>query len=639
MRAALWFVAITAALNSPPSAPSDESSTGLILVVEHHFAASPEAVLRAWTEPDAVARWFTHGAYVHWIEPPVIDLRPGGLYRWSVVSDSNSRDIFAFRGRYRVVKAAEELVFRWEWQVLPIDGVEGPGNTVVKVQFLRESGGTRLVLTQTGLPSQAARDAHEKGWRRCFEGMSAYLASGLPSNDFIRYRSPTIALEHLRVIDGTGAPARSNQTIVISKGRIQEIGNWQSIRVPADAQRIDLTGLSALPGLVGMHDHLFYSVNHFGEDGIRAYDMPFSFPRLYLASGVTTIRTTGSFEPYTDLEIKKAVDQGTLVGPKMNVTGPYLEGAPFPLIQIHKLTGPDDARRTVEYWADEGVGSFKVYANITRAELAAAIGAAHRRGLTVTGHLCSIGFREAAEMGIDGLEHGLFVDSEFVEGKQPDVCPDPPRASAADLDVQGEPIQTTIRTLVDRHVAVTSTLPPWEEFLPAQGDLPERVRRALSPEALAAYEAHQKRFLRDSQDPLSASYPTIQRYRKMLRKEMEFERAFVKAGGLLLAGSDGVLGGDIAGFGDQRELEMLVEAGFSPLDAIKVATLNGAKFLKLDDHVGMLAKDRQADIVIVHGDPSANIRDIENVEIVFKDGVGYDSARLIESVKGLVGIR
>jgi hypothetical protein len=126
----------------------------------------------------------------------------------------------------------------------------------------------------------------------------------------------------------------------------------------------------------------------------------------------------------------------------------------------------------------------------------------------------------------------------------------------------------------------------------------------------------------------------------MFPKEMEFERAFVKAGGHLMAGLDPTgIGGIIAGFGDQRELELLVETGFTPLEAIKIATLNGAQFLGEADHIGSLATGKQADIVLVKGDPSTKIADIENVEIVFKDGVGFDSNKLIESVKGQVGVR
>src|SRR6476660_1265671 len=396
---------------------------------------------------------------------------------------------------------------------------------------------------------------------------------------------------------------------------------------PADANRMDMTGYSALPGLVGMHDHLFYP----GGGGLY-HDMPFSFPRLYWALGVTTIRTTGSMEPYTDLEIKKAVDAGKMPGPKMNATGPYMEGEGIPLLQLHQLTGPDDATRTVEYWVAEGARSFKVYNYLTRDELKAVVDAAHKHGIKVTGHLCSIGFREAAELGIDDLEHGLTVDTEFHPDKKPDVCPTPTQAAghAANLDISNAKIQATIKTLVDKHVAVTSTLPVFEQLVPSRPDVPQKVLDLLSDDARKLYQAGRARGAQSQQSP----WPL------MFKREMEFERAFVKAGGTLLAGLDPTgIGGIIAGFGDQREIELLVEAGFTPPEAIRIATLNGAQFLGEAEHIGSLAAGKQADIVLVKGDPSTKIEDIENVELVFKDGVGWDSKKLIESVKGVVGTR
>ena len=245
-----------------------------------------------------------------------------------------------------------------------------------------------------------------------FFSVAAAQSQPAPSiKDFIREQSPVIALEHVRVIDGTGAAARNDQTIVISGGKIAAIGASGSVQVPADAKRMDFSGYSALPGMVGMHDHIFYPAG-----GGLYHDMPLTFPRLYLAMGVTTIRTTGSIEPYLDLELKKGIDAGKLIGPKINMTGPYLEGEGLPLLQVHGLKDPDDARRTVAYWAEEGARSFKAYNFVTRAELKAAIEEAHKRGIKVTGHLCSIGFREAAELGIDDLEHGLTVDTEFHPG-------------------------------------------------------------------------------------------------------------------------------------------------------------------------------------------------------------------------------
>jgi len=225
-----------------------------------------------------------------------------------------------------------------------------------------------------------------------------------PIKDFIRAQAPVIVLEHVRLIDGTGAAAKADQTIVISGGKILAIGNAGSVQIPADAQKIDYTGYSALPGLVGMHDHLFYPAG-----GALYHDMPFSFPRLYLALGVTTIRTTGSIEPYFDLELKKGIDQGKLIGPKMNITGPYIEGEGAFTRQLHALRDADDARKTVAYWISEGVRSFKVYNMLTRAELKATVEEAHKHNIKVTGHLCSIGFREAAEIGIDEIQSNTGV--------------------------------------------------------------------------------------------------------------------------------------------------------------------------------------------------------------------------------------
>src|SRR5690349_1534954 len=277
------------------------------------------------------------------------------------------------------------------------------------------------------------------------------LAQTSDRQQFIRVEAPLIALTHVRVIDGTGAAPLDDQTILISGGKIQSIGPTASTTYPADARTLDLNGYTVMPGLVGMHNHMFFPM---GGSPPMYSNMGSSFPRLYLALGVTTIRTTGSVAPYTDLEIKRLIDAGRMIGPKMHVTAPYLEGRGSFTPVMHELKDADDARRTVAYWADEGATSFKAYMNITRDELRAAIEEAHKRGLKVTGHLCSIGFREAAEIGIDDLEHGLFVDSEFVPDKKPDVCPGAAvTASLRQLDLNSPAVQETIRTLVQKNVA------------------------------------------------------------------------------------------------------------------------------------------------------------------------------------------
>ena len=443
-----------------------------------------------------------------------------------------------------------------------------------------------------------------------------------------------VALSHVRVIDGTGAAAMEDQIILIDGGQIKSIGPAATTKIPEETRILNLTGYTVMPGLVGMHDHMFFPM---GGTPPMYSNMGFSFPRLYLALGVTTIRTTGSVQPFADLEIKKLIDSGRMIGPKMHITAPYLEGVGSFTPVMHTLTGPDDARKLVNYWADQGATSFKAYMNITRDELRAAVEEAHKRGLKVTGHLCSIGFREAAEIGIDNLEHGLLPDSEFVTNKQPDKCPGAAVSqSLRNLDINSEPVKETIRTLVAKNVAITSTLPVFEAGAPltqtgigaASAVMNQRVLNVMNQDARVRYLTARSRIAADSPSAL------------LVRKSMEFERAFVAAGGLLIAGLDPTgNGGIVAGFGDLREVELLVEAGFSPVEAIKIASLNGAKFLGEDARIGSIAVGKQADLMIVKGNPATKISDIENVEIVFKDGVGYDSEKLIQSVQGLVGVR
>ena len=451
---------------------------------------------------------------------------------------------------------------------------------------------------------------------------------------FIRVEAPVIALIGVRVIDGTGAAPRDDQTIIIVDGKIQSIGPSAAASVPPKAQVLDLKGYTVLPGLVGMHDHMFFPM---GGSPPMYSNMGSSFPRLYLALGVTTIRTTGSVAPDLDLEVKKLIDAGRMIGPKMHITAPYLEGVGSFTPVMHTLSGPDDARRMVNFWADQGATSFKAYMNITRDELRAAVEEAHKRGLKVTGHLCSVGYREAAEIGIDNLEHGLLPDSEFVKDKKPDQCPGAAvSASLRELDINSAAVKETIRVLVAKHIALTSTLPVFEAGAPlthkgigaASAVLNPRVLNAMNNDARVRYLTNRSRIAADS--------PTAM----LVRKSMDFERAFVAAGGLLIAGLDPTgNGGIVAGFGDQREVELLVEAGFTPVEAIQIASLNGAKFLGEEAHIGSIAVGKQADLMVVKGNPAVNIADIEKVEIVFKDGVGYDSEKLIQSVQGLVGIR
>jgi len=446
------------------------------------------------------------------------------------------------------------------------------------------------------------------------------------AREFVKVDAPVVVLTHARVIDGTGAPARQNQTIVIRDGRIEALGDSSRVTAPAGANIIDLTGKSVIPGLVMLHEHLFYPVGPgvYGQLGM-------SFIRLYLAGGVTTMRTGGNLNGVMDITLKQKIDRGEIAGPAIDATAPYLEG-PNPLSQMHLLKDPEDARKQVNYWADMGATSFKAYMNIRRADLGAAIAEAHKRGLKVTGHLCSVTWGEAAELGIDNLEHGFMPATDFVPNKQPDLCPDQAavRQSLSTLDPDGEPFRKLLKMLIDHHVAITSTLTVFE--VSAAGRPKPPGLDVLVPPLKEQFE---QIYARAS----AGTTPQSQTSKALLAKDMALERAFAKAGGLLVAGIDPTgPGGVIPGYADQREVELLVEEGFTPVEAISIATLNGAKYLGREKTIGSIATGKQADLVIVTGDPSTRISDIRNVETVFRQGVGYDPAKLIDSVKGKVGL-
>jgi imidazolonepropionase-like amidohydrolase len=456
--------------------------------------------------------------------------------------------------------------------------------------------------------------------------------------ELARVKAGKIVLTHVRIIDGTGAPAVEDQNVVIEDGKITAIQSGADVAGDKTAAVLDLRGHTVIPGIVGMHDHLFYIVRpnldsrRHHDDPLLVTQMTFSAPRLYLASGVTTMRTTGSVEPYADLNLKKDIDAGKLPGPHLDVTGPYLEGAESYFLQMPHLMSADDARQTVEYWADRGVTSFKAYMNITRAELKAAIDAAHKRGIKVTGHLCSVTYKEAAELGIDDLEHGFFVNTQLDTDKKPDVCSrSEGDETLARMDTGSPEAKDLINLLVSHHVAITSTLPVFEGDLGGgRPPLRQQALEAMSPQA-------REDFFLLRQRPASAPAPRIDPA-LLWKHDLELERAFVAAGGLLLAGPDPTGRGDVLpGFGDQREIELLVEAGFSPVEAIKIATLNGAVYMGKDKQIGSIAAGKNADLVVIKGDPSKQISDVENVEIVFKDGVGYDSQKLLDSVRERYG--
>jgi len=442
--------------------------------------------------------------------------------------------------------------------------------------------------------------------------------------EYITVDTSVLALTHVLLIDGTGSAPKPDQTIVIRAGKIAAVGPAGSVQVPAGARTMDLNGSTLIPGLIGMHDHLFYTAA-----GGRAVQMSYTGPRLYLGSGVTTIRTTGSRSPYAEINLKDVVNHGFVPGPRIHITAPYITGAEGGGAMAI-VNSPEAARRFVAYWAAEGATWIKAYTDIRRADLAAAIQEAHKRGIKVTGHLCSVSFQEAVSIGIDNLEHGMLTASDLTTSKQADVCPVNLMAQISAADPKGSAAQATIRSLVQNRVSMTSTLAVYEPFVANRPTKDARVLDAMDPEVRESYMK-----LRQQIDSSREGWVAQETF----KNAMAFERAFVDAGGLMAAGVDPTgIGGALAGFGDQRNYELFIEAGFTPAQAVQIMTLNGAKILGVQQTLGTVETGKLADLVVLRGNLTTDPSVIRSPTIVFKDGVGYDSAKLIASVQGRVGV-
>ena len=384
-----------------------------------------------------------------------------------------------------------------------------------------------------------------------------------------------------------------------------------------------------MPGLVMMHEHLLFLDPL--ADAPSYLSEPMASPKAYLAYGATTIRTAGTFSGSDDIQVARMIREGQFVGPDINVTAPFLEGNGSFAYQMVPISDPARARQIVNFWADAGATSFKIYMNISRDVLAAVIDEAHRRGLQVTGHLCSITFHEAAAAGIDGLEHGPIVATDFVPDKKPDRCPTGDRAGDALLALRPDGPEMTefIATLVQRKVAITSTLAVFAagvvNWFPAADDL-------------AMLNEQSQIWAWKSLTRLSRTPERRERAARLLQAEMQFERAFVAAGGTLLVGTDPTgWGGTLPGPGNHAALRLLVEAGFTPLEAIRIATLSGARFQRIDNRVGTLAAGKQADLILIDGRPDEDIAQLGRIDLVFRNGIAFDARRMKESLRGKIG--
>lgn len=458
----------------------------------------------------------------------------------------------------------------------------------------------------------------------CSAAISAPAAGQRPvltpsARNFLAVDTAVIALTHVTVIDGTGARARDDQTILLRDGRIESVGATARVPIPAAAKVLDLAGHTVIPGLVGLHEHTYLG-------GISHPAPMMHSALLYLAAGVTTAMTAGSMLPYNELNTKRMIDAGALPGPRLHIAGPYLTGprpAPGPFRIVESA---EEAARVVNYWADEGATWFKILGGPT-AVVRAVVNAAHARGLKVTAHLCAVTFTEGALLGVDALQHGFITNSEYVPGKQPDVCPPTNQKAQADVDPASAEVRESIRRIVAAGASVVSTLGAYESFSIRRFQLDTAEMAMLAPPV--------RREVEETHATLATSGFTVPD--RLLTRMMQWERQFVAAGGLLGAGSDPWGTGFMPGYGNLRNYELLIEAGFSAPTSVQIMTLNGARILGEQRRIGSIEPGKAADLVVIHGNLVVNPRAIRDVRIVFRDGYAFDPAKLRDEVRGKLG--
>jgi imidazolonepropionase-like amidohydrolase len=429
---------------------------------------------------------------------------------------------------------------------------------------------------------------------------------------------PVVAIVGARLIDGTGAAPRDGCIVLLRGDRIAAVG--PGVRVPDGATVVDGSGGTLLPGLFDTHGHCFT------VDGKEQYD---AYPLLFLAGGVTTTFSPGEKDPDGAFALRDRLQRGEQIGARLLSAGPYFEHGQGELPWLRGFADRDEALAWLERYGPRMDG-LKLLMQVGEADAAAILADAHRRGIRVTGHLGELTATRAIELGIDRLEHGLFAMSEFapwqVRGLDEWIAK---FRRIAELDLDSAPVQQLVDAIVARGVALSATTASFElwtkDYVPVTPDW----EKYLAPELRRA----QKGFLLRMQQ-----LPDEQArwFAAGVRKQLEFLKLVHDRGGIVVTGTDP--GGKllIPGFALHRELKLLVDAGFTPLAAIRAATLHSARTLGVADRLGTIEPGKLADLVLVDGDPAADITAIGRTRRVWLAGAAHDPADLRRKAEGRI---
>jgi imidazolonepropionase-like amidohydrolase len=433
-------------------------------------------------------------------------------------------------------------------------------------------------------------------------------------------KAPETAIVNARLVDGTGAPPRGGCTVLVRGDRIAAVGPAAAIAVPDGATVVDAAGMTLLPGMFDTHGHCFT------VDGKEQYE---AFPLLFLAAGVTTVFSPGEKDPAGAYALRDRLAKGEQVGARLLTAGPYFEKGQG---ELDWLVGYRDQEDALQWLATHGarMDGLKLQMQITDGECKAILDAAHARGIKVTGHLGSVTATRAIELGIDRLEHGLFAMSEFAPYAIKGIDQWAAKfGKLGELDLDSAPVRALIDAIVCKRVALSATTVAFAAWEPGFEPLAPDWDSYLSP---AIRRIEKGRALRIQQ----MSGERGAQFQAGVNKQLQFLKRVHDRGGIVVTGTDT---GDkrlIPGFGVHREMALLVRAGFTPLAAIRAATGHAAQALGVDRDLGTIEAGKLADLVLVQGDPTADIAAIGATHRVWKAGRPFEPAKLREQARGKI---
>ncbi len=414
--------------------------------------------------------------------------------------------------------------------------------------------------------------------------------------------SSSLAIVGATLIDGTGAPPIPNAAVVIHEGRIVDVGPRQRVKVPKNADIIDARGKTLLPGLWDMHAH-FEQVE---------------WGPIYLAAGVTTVRDCGNeFEFIT--AVRDAIAQGGGLGPRLLLAG-IVDGSGPMTVGVNRVDTPEQARQWVDRYHAANFQQMKIYSSVKLEEVKVIADEAHKLGMTVTGHVPEgLNAFQTIAAGQDQINHIHYVIDIMHAPFPADMSRSDRTKALANIDLDSPEARKAVAFLKEHNTVVDPTIALFELYA------------ATTAKPPASFEPGVNKVAPELAEQLTDVAPPNERSEireKVFEKELAAVGILHRAGIPIVAGTDQA----VPGYSLHREIELYVQAGFTPMEAIQAATIVPARAMGVDKESGTVEKGKRGDVILIDGDPLADIHNTRNVEYVIANGVMYRTADLWQSV-------